>query len=371
LSLRDGPLADLKASLIWTTSIAVIIAIVLAVAILMGDRRQTLQTQAYSATKDAVSTVAAPVGGVLSAPVRWTGGGLNAIRGYFFAVSQNDRLRAENIQLMHDRDEAIALRNENARLRTLLGMRTDPPIPHVSGWTILDARGPFANTRLIDVGSEQGVEVGNPAISEHGVIGRVVGVTKGASRILLLTDISSRTPVLIARSNARAILTGDGGPNPKLAYLRGQDPVKDGDRILTSGDGGLFPRGLPVGVAVIGLDGAWRVRLDSDFAPIDFVQVLQFKGFQQLVDQKALADNAVPPLPPDQAQAIKALEQATPPAAGVASASPPTAAPGATHAPAPAAGDHPRKPPAHPPVSHNQAEHRPPAPALAKREPTP
>jgi len=321
LSLRDGPLAELKAPLIWTASVAVIIAAVLAIAILIGDRRQTLQAQAYSATRNAVSTVAAPVGGVMSAPVRWTGGGLNAIRGYFFAIGQNDQLRDQIAELERDRDNEIALRSENMRLRSLLGLKTDPPIPHVNGWTVMEAHGPFANTRLVNVGSESLVVIGNPAMSEHGVIGRVVGVSRGASRILLLTDLSSRTPVMDARTNARAILTGDGGPNPKLAYLRGQDPVKEGDPILTSGDGGLFPRGLPVGVAVLGLDGAWRVRLDSDFAPIDFVQILLFKDFQQLVDQRALADSTVPSLPPAQADAIKALETdqgPKPPAPGVA-----------------------------------------------------
>ncbi len=315
MSLRDGPFSDIKVPLIWTASVALIIAAVLAVAILVGDRRETLQAQAYGATRDALANVAAPVGGVMSAPVRWTGGGLAAVRGYFFAVTQNEQLRHDNVELQQYRDLAISLRNENTRLRTLLGMSTDPPIPTASGLTVLDSHGPFAQSRLIDVGADHGVVIGNPVISEHGVIGRVVGVSRGASRVMLLTDIASKIPVLVARTNGRAILTGDGGPNPKLAYLRGENPVQQGDRILTSGDGGVFPRGLPVGIAVMGLDGAWRVRLDSDFAPIDFVKVLLFKDFQQLVDQRALARSAPPPLPPNQAQAIRALEQPAPPQA--------------------------------------------------------
>jgi len=358
LSLRDGPFADLKTPLIWTASIAVIIAGVLAVAVLIGDRRQTLQAQAYSATKTAIDTVGAPVGGVMAAPVRWTGGGLSAVRGYFFAMSQNDQLRRENIALEQFRDEAIALRNENARLRTLLGMKTDPPIPAVSGLVVMDSHGPFGNSRLINVGVEQQVEIGNPVISEHGVVGRVVGVAHGASRVLLLTDIASRTPVLVARTNARAILTGDGGPNPKLAYLRGDNPVQSGDRILTSGDGGLFPRGLPVGVAVVGLDGAWRVRLDSDFAPIDYVQVLLFKGFQQLVDQKALAQSAPPPLPQAQADAIRALEQPSASSApAVVSAAAEAGPAGAAAAKTPPASTHGLPPPTERP-SQGQAKPR-------------
>jgi len=127
------------------------------------------------------------------------------------------------------------------------------------------------------------------------LVGRVIGVAPGASRVLLLTDVASRTPVMIDRTNARAILTGDGGPNPRLDYLRGREPVKQGDRILTSGDGGVLPRGLPVGTAVKGLDGRWRVVLASDRSAIDFVRILLFEDFTQVVNQRQLAVMPVPP----------------------------------------------------------------------------
>jgi len=108
--------------------------------------------------------------------------------------------------------------------------------------------------------------------------------------------------------------------------MRGIDPLKVGDRVLTSGDGGLLPRGLPVGVAVRGVDGAWRVKLDSDDAPIDFVRILLFRSFDQVVDRKALASSTVPPLPASDMEA-PAGQSAAPPA-GVSSApSRPTAAP--------------------------------------------
>jgi rod shape-determining protein MreC len=147
----------------------------------------------------------------------------------------------------------------------------------------------------------------------------VVGVTRGASRVLLLTDVSSRTPVMVERTNARAILTGDGGPHPKMAYMRGVDPARIGDRVLTSGDGGVFPRGLPVGVAVKGVDGGWRVKLDSDDAPVDFVRILLFRSFDQMIDQRALASATVPPLPKEDAAAIAA--ELLPPAPASAPAS--------------------------------------------------
>ncbi|MCH1932738.1 rod shape-determining protein MreC, partial [Shewanella sp. A25] len=86
--------------------------------------------------------------------------------------------------------------------------RTDPTIPMVAARIVTDSRGPFANSRLANAGREKGVKPGNPVMSENGLVGRVIGVTDGVSRVLLLTDVASRTPVLIDRTNARAILTG-------------------------------------------------------------------------------------------------------------------------------------------------------------------
>jgi rod shape-determining protein MreC len=114
--------------------------------------------------------------------------------------------------------------------------------------------------------------------------------------VLLLTDAASRTPVMIDRTNARAILTGDGGPNPRLDYLRGREAIREGDRVLTSGDGGVLPRGLPVGRVVKGLDGRWRVALDADSGAIDWVRIMKFRDYAQLVDRQALEQTQLPPV---------------------------------------------------------------------------
>jgi len=335
VSLRDNPLGELKVPLTWAAAIALVVAAVVAIAFLVSDRRETFQAEAYGATRRASDTVLAPVGDALAAPGRWTGAGVDTVRGYFFAVSENRRLKAELKEMRQWRDVAIALRDTNDRYRTLLGLRTDPPIPMVAARIVTDSRGPFANTRLANSGSEKGVKAGNPVMSENGLVGRIIGVTTGASRVLLLTDVSSKTPVMVDRTNSRAILTGDGGPNPRLDYLRGRDPVKEGDRILTSGDGGVLPRGLPVGTAVKGLDGRWRVVLASDRAAIDFVRILLFEDFTQVVNQKALAVMPVPP-PTQGAQTVGVVPTAPAPAAAPAVAAPLTTTPSPT-APKPAA----------------------------------
>jgi len=294
LSLRDGPLGDIRVPLTWSAAAALVIAAIIAAALLFSHQRDPMKAGAYDAARKAVDVVAAPVGGAISAPVRWTGDAIDYVRGYFFAISENRQLKTELAQARQARDQVETLQVENARLRAVLGIRTDPPLPHIAAETIADSHGPFANTRLADAGRDKGVTEGNPVISEHGLVGRIVGVSDHVSRVLLLTDAESRTPVLLVRTNGRAILSGDGGGSPKLDYVRSSLALKEGDRVLTSGDGGVFPRGLPVGTVVKGLDGDWHVALDSDAAPIDYVQILLFTDFAQLADERALTPKELP-----------------------------------------------------------------------------
>ncbi len=288
MAFRDGPFENLKVPLAWTAAAAVVVAVVGAVLLLLSDRSDAQDGQGYALARGGVDTVTGPVSGVLAAPVRWAGAVSDYVGGYFFAVSENRRLRRELAELQPWRDQAIALKNVNARYEAMLGLRTEPPVDMVTARSISESRGPFVNARLLDVGGRKGVKVGNPVINEHGLVGRVVGVAPGISRMVLLTDVASRTPVLVDRTDARAILTGDGSGNPRLEFVRGQGSVQAGDRILTSGDGGGYPRGVPIGVAAKGIDGSWRVKLFSDRGAIDYVRIMLFQDFGQDVDLSAL-----------------------------------------------------------------------------------
>nr|WP_292060807.1 rod shape-determining protein MreC [Brevundimonas sp. UBA5936] len=314
MAFRDGPFENLKVPLAWTAAVMVVGGIVAAIMLLLADRPQPAAADLEPA-RAAFDSAAGTTGGVLAAPVRWGGDAVDYVKGYFFAVSENRRLRRELAEMSAWRDDALALKNLNARYEQLLGLQTEPPIAMTAGRAITDARGPFARSRLLNVGAGKGVRVGNPVLSEHGLVGRISGVSGGHSRMVLLTDVASRIPVMVERTDARAMLTGDGSRSPRLDYVRGQGSVQEGDRILTSGDGGGFPRGLPVGVVAKGVDGSWRVKLYSDRTAIDYVRVLLFQDFSQLADQNAL--NAAPLAslntapPPNAAQAAAIQDVAT------------------------------------------------------------
>jgi rod shape-determining protein MreC len=351
VAYRDGPFENIKVPLIWTAAVAVVVAGIVALFLLLAGQRQADQA---SPVEDGFIAGAGPVGGVFAAPVRWAGAVTDYVGGYFFAVSENRRLKAELAELQPWRDQAIALKNVNARYEAMLGLRTEPPVAMVTARSVSEARGPFSNARLIDVGSAKGVRIGNPVINEHGLVGRVVGAAGGVSRVLLLTDVASRTPVLIDRTDARAMLTGDGSGNPRLEYVRGAGAVRAGDRVLTSGDGGGFPRGVPIGVVAKGVDGSWRVRLFNDRGAIDYVRVMLFQDFGQLADPNALnapplaSLSAAPAPSPEQTALIndaEARRRAEQEAQARAIAARNAAPPPALAAPAPAAATPPAAPP--------------------------
>jgi len=303
VSLRESPFENLRVPLGWSAGGALVVAIALAVFLLLSDRSEADQP-GHEPARELFEAGAAPVGGIFAAPVRWLGQITDYVDDYFFAVSENRRLREELAELRAERDAVVALRNLNSQYEQLLGLRVEPDVPLVTARSVSEARGPFRRARLIDVGHDRGVEVGNPVINEHGLVGRVTGVSGSVSRVLLVTDVTSQIPILVDRTDARAIMRGDGSGNPRLEFVRGNESIQVGDRILSSGDGGLVPRGLPIGVAARGIDGTWRVKLFSDRGAIDFVRVMRFDSFAQLADGSTLdspplagLDTAPPPTP--------------------------------------------------------------------------
>jgi rod shape-determining protein MreC len=190
---------------------------------------------------------------------------------------QNRELRREIERLRAWREVAQGLERENAQLRALNSVRLSPRMGFATGEVVADSGGPFGRTVLVNIGRGDGVEDGAAAVDGAGLVGRVVGVGERTARILLLTDFNSRVPVKVTPSGVRGVLTGDATAAPRLAFLSEPEAVEIGDQIVTSGDGGVFPPDLDVGVVAARGDRAARATLAADYQRLEFVRVLRWR----------------------------------------------------------------------------------------------
>jgi rod shape-determining protein MreC len=147
---------------------------------------------------------------------------------------------------------------------------------------------------LINVGARDGILDGWATMDGLGLVGRVSGVGERTARVLLLTDVNSRIPVTIQPSGQQALLMGDNSQTPLLDFIEAREDVSPGDRIVTSGDGGLFPPGLLVGQVVETTDGRLRARLSADLVRLQFLRVMRSHPGTSLDDPGSLVG---PPWP--------------------------------------------------------------------------
>lgn len=220
--------------------------------------------------------IVTPVLDVSARPFRGVGNIGPWWRRQFELAEENRALRLQAAEMRAWRDVALSLQERNARYREALNLRTAASERRISGWTVADRSNAFVRSLLLDVGAEDRVRTGYPAVNVYGLVGRTVEVGRTSSRVLLLSDINSRVAVMADRSNARALLVGDNTDFPRLEYLGAEPDIQEGDRIVTSGDDNVMPRGVPVGQAVRDRDGRWRVALFSRAAPIDLIWVWPF-----------------------------------------------------------------------------------------------
>ncbi|MDX1780777.1 MAG: rod shape-determining protein MreC [Thalassovita sp.] len=218
-------------------------------------------------------------------------GAVNLIRdfqSYQRIVEQNRELRRELQQMKAWKEAALQLEQENARLLDLNNVRLDPRLTHVTGVVIADSGSPFRQSLLLNVGARDGIVDGWATMDGIGLVGRISGVGQSTSRVILLTDTSSRIPVVIQPSGQHAMIMGDNTAAPPITFLEDPDQVRPGDRVVSSGDGGVFPSGLLVGQVAQDPGGRMRVRLAADYERLEFLRVLRNPGTEAITETGAL-----------------------------------------------------------------------------------
>jgi rod shape-determining protein MreC len=189
---------------------------------------------------------------------------------------ENARLREENARLLAWQTAARRLENENERLRDLGKFREGPEAAFITARIVGDNVGAYVRGALLNVGRRVGVAPGQAVVTGEGLAGRIAEVGDNSARVLFVTDVNSRLPVQIERTRELAILAGDNSPQLRLMLLQSVAGVQPGDRIITSGHGGSFPVGIPVGEVISTGEGGVRVRPFAIFQRLEFVRVVDY-----------------------------------------------------------------------------------------------
>jgi len=212
---------------------------------------------------------------------------------YAQIYQRNQELRQELQRMKGWQEAALQLEQTNAQLRALNNVQLSPSLGFVTGEVITDSGSPFSQSGLLNVGLLDGVLDGQAAVDGLGVVGRVSGVADHTARLVFLSDVSSQVPVIIRPTGQKAIVHGDNTLAPKVLFLEVPDDVLPGMRVVTSGDGGVFPPELLIGQIVRTRGGEIRVLLSADYEGLEFVRILRATPQDQIVGSGTLVGDEI------------------------------------------------------------------------------
>ncbi len=251
---------------------------------LLGKADAILAERARMALADAL----APVFGVIAQPLAGVQRAVDEVHGLMELRADNARLRQENENLRRWHAVALALDAENATLKANLHWVPDPAPSYLTARVVADAGGVYARAVLLSLGPNHGVTKGQVALDENGLVGRVTEVGQRSARVLLLTDMNSRIPVILENSRARAILVGNNGARPRLMYWPEGVMPQEGERVVTSAEAGAFPAGLPVGTVHFTASNVPEVEPAARLDRLEVVRIFNY-GLNGLVAPENMA----------------------------------------------------------------------------------
>jgi rod shape-determining protein MreC len=214
-------------------------------------------------------------------------------------------LRDENARLLQWRGAALSLQDRIRHYQQLLKTAPDMSYGAVTAQVVARSSQPFLETVVLNAGRRSGVKAGQAVVDSRGLLGRIYVVGDHTSWVVLLNDLNSRIPVQVRPGNVQAMLAGNNTSEPSLDALPPNARLKTGADVVTSGDGGLLPAGLPVGVLAI-RGREVKVQPYADPLATDEVRILDFKSpvepMPKPADDLPVPAKLEPPPPPASAE---------------------------------------------------------------------
>lgn len=186
-------------------------------------------------------------------------------------VALLEQLRLMNTRLIAEQETL----NANERLKKLLALKESMRARTVAASIIGEDGAPWFKTLMLDRGSADGFGEGMPVLAAEGVVGQIIKVSSNSSRVLLLTDHASAIAAVVQRSRARGVVRGAGNGRLSLEFSLKEDDVKVGDQILTSGIGGNFPKGVPIGEVTMVKKGEYGIFQVVEVRPAVLISRLE------------------------------------------------------------------------------------------------
>lgn len=242
-----------------------------------------IKPEAISGLRIAVTDILSPVVSLISSPFKSLADTFGNVSGMASLRAENLQLKSENARLKEWYQTALMLQAENQSLQSLLNLKVNPAHKYITAKVLSDAGNAFVKTVVINSGIKNGVRKDFAVLSGEGMIGRVIEVGKNASRVLLITDVNSRIPILIEGSQQKAIMAGDNSDFPVLKHLSRDSSLKEGARIVTSGDGGVFPFGFPIGRLIKLKDSNYAVKPFVNTDKITYVRIADVPSSDNLI----------------------------------------------------------------------------------------
>lgn len=235
-------------------------------------------------TKAATVSAVMPIVDAMTAPIRWGRSFGAYIQELSTIRSENKKLKAENERLRWWKNVAMKLAADKSQMEKILNYVPSKEVSYLTARVIADNGGTFARSLIVQAGSENNLKKGAVALLPEGIVGRIVEVGTSVSRLLELTDYTSRIPVMVGNERFLCILTGDNTDYPKLISVPEGAKIEIGDRVVTSGHAGVFPSGLAIG-EVVQIDGEIAVRPFADPKTNEFMRLVDFGISNGLIEQ--------------------------------------------------------------------------------------
>ena len=220
---------------------------------------------------------------IVSVPENFVISSYHTIHDHFSLYSNYENLKKDYESLKATKLNTDFLKSENEALKSKIN-DVSTQSSELLAKVIIDKKSPFLRSVIVNRGSKDNVILGMAVLDEKFLVGKVVEVNYSTSRVLLLSDLNSKIPVSIEPNGVQSILSGSGSNFGEIQYIK-EDYQLDSDfEIFTSGSGGIFRSGIPIGKTILnagsGLDTI-KVKFHSDFSQLRLVKIVSFEEVKQ------------------------------------------------------------------------------------------